>query len=68
MEKHRFVKEYAGYVQARARNCKLMDTWVKQGIIYRCRQAVDAYERGNITESEAIALILSAYKREDENE
>ena len=68
MGKYRFVKEYANYVQARARNCRLMDPWVKQGIIYRCRQAVDAYERGNIAEPEAIAIILSAYKREDENE
>lgn len=68
MKKHRFVKEYANYVQARARNCRLMDPWVKQGIFYRCRQAVDAYGQGSISESEAIAVILNAYKREDENE
>lgn len=68
MKKHRFVKECSSFVQARARACKLMDPWIKQGIIYRCSQAVNAYEHGNISEMEAIETILNAYKREDENE
>lgn len=68
MAGHRFVKEYARYVQKRARACMLIDPWKKQGIIYRCEQVIKAYENFNISESEAIAALLSAYNRKDEEE
>lgn len=68
MKGYRFVKEYARYVQKRARACVLMDPWKKQGIIYRCEQVIKAYEKANITESEAMAALLSAYNRKEEEE